>query len=218
MKKYILATAVLLISGGAFAQNEIKKATSLPPARFGIRAGVNLPTYNFDNNTTESETNSTVNFHVTGYGDFPINNNFSIQPGISLQGKGAKYFDNGNNELEDNVLTAEIPLNFVGKINAGGGQFYLGAGPYVGFNIAGQRESTILGVETERDLNFGSDAGDDLRTIDFGLNFLGGYRFNNGFLLGGGYGYGLTNLVPEDRAGDTKQTNRIWSFSVGYSF
>jgi hypothetical protein len=51
-----------------------------------------------------------------------------------------------------------------------------------------------------------------------GFNFIGGFQLNNGFNIGAGYGLGINDLRPENTGRDMKQTNRVWSFSVGYAF
>jgi len=54
-----------------------------------------------------------------------------------------------------------------------------------------------------------------MNLIDAGVNFLGGYKFNNGLLINAGYGLGLTNLNPGD--GDNINS-RTLSFGLGFQF
>ena len=222
MKKIVLLAAGFLIGGAAFAQT-----SSVSPVRWGLKAGVSLPKYHINNNNGEDgESEANTNFHITGYADVPVSAAFSVQPGISLQGKGGKTsFSNG--EWKDNSMYIEVPVNLVGKLPLGatGTNLYLGAGPYAAFAISGEREleGSIPGIEFEgkRDLEFGNDSGDDLKGIDFGVNFLGGVQLNNGINLGAGYGLGLTDLRPNSDSEDNsngKVTNRVWTFSIGYSF
>ena len=165
------------------------------------------------------DTETTTNFHVTGYMNAPLSTNFSIQPGISLQGKGGKFVDNANLEIEQNTMWIEVPVNLVGKLPVGSAtHLFLGAGPYLGFAISGQNEVTTNGSSSERDLEFGTDDSDDLKGIDFGVNVLGGVQLNSGLNLGAGYGIGLTDLRPTESGGEGKTTNRVLSFSVGFSF
>ena len=78
MKKLILSATAVLFTLGAFAQSGVG---------YGLKAGVNLANYKY---SPELDTKASPNFHLTGYLDAPISSNFYIQPGISLQGKGAK--------------------------------------------------------------------------------------------------------------------------------
>lgn len=214
MKKLLIVAVASLIGSAAFAQ------TSTSAKHYGLKAGVSLPKYSFgQDNAANGETNTTVNFHVTGYMDAPLSSMFSLQPGVSLQGKGGEFFDSGTTEVKQNTMWIEVPVNLVAKFPISGAtNFYLGAGPYGAAAIGGQNKITTSGSSTESDLDFGNDASDDLKGLDFGLNFLGGVQLGSGFNLGAGYGLGLTDLRPNGSGGNGKQTNRVWSFSVGMAF
>lgn len=202
MKKLLLSAAILFGSLGAFAQGGLG---------YGLRAGVNIPKYSIGDGSTQSNTG----FFVTGYLDAPISPYFSIQPGLSLQNKGAKWTSgDGNNsgEIKQSVMSLDIPVNAVAKFPAGAGNFFIGAGPYVGFGLSGKNKWDIAGVKTEEDVEFGSGDGAELKRTDFGVNFLAGYQLTNGFQINAGYGLGLTNLAPND--GSIK--NRVWSVGIGF--
>ncbi|MFN0257350.1 porin family protein [Pedobacter ureilyticus] len=228
MKKIVLfGTALVLSSSVLFAQNTMTGSD----ARIGIKAGVNLSTIRYSGfdgaNAANDAAKQNVGYNLTVFGDFGVANNFFIQPGVSLQNKGEKYSVNsGSNSgsVSRNIMAIEVPVNAVFRIPTGdAGAVQLSAGPYVGFNVAGkQKISGNVGSATtltERDLEFGNNSGDDYASTDFGANFGVGYRINNGITLGANYGMGLTNLIPKDnRANDSKGTNRVWGFSLGYSF
>lgn len=208
MKKVLLSLgAALFMAAGAQAQTG-----------YGLKAGVNLGEYT---NTPGQSLNTS--FYVTGFADLPVASNFSIQPGVSLQGKGTKYTYNYNSnnsaEATRNVMSIEIPVNAVVYLPTGeSGKFFLGAGPYIGFNVSGKDKlkGTIAGYtgETDWDLKLSGD-NKDLNVIDAGANFMGGYKFSNGFLLSAGYNLGLTNIVA---GADKTISNRVWSFGVGFQF
>lgn len=228
MKKIILLGGALLLSATTlFAQNNM----SGKDARVGIKAGVNLSTLRYSGFDGSSELNDAakqnVGYNFTVFGDFGVGNNFFIQPGISLQNKGSKFegsFAGITGERTTNVMAIEVPVNAVLRIPTGtAGALQLSAGPYIGFNVDGKTKTTITSGAaqgtTEESLGFGSKSDDDMSGTDFGANFGVGYRLNSGFTLGANYGLGLTNLVPSDaRSGDSKATNRVWGFSLGYSF
>ncbi|MGE8430442.1 MULTISPECIES: porin family protein [Sphingobacterium] len=207
MKKLLLSAAILFGSLGAFAQGGLG---------YGLRAGVNIPKYSFENGSSESNTG----FFVTGYLDAPISPNFSIQPGLSLQNKGGKYsatVNSATGELKQSIMSLDIPVNLVAKLPTGGsGNFFIGAGPYVGFALSGKNKfeasSNNSSAKSEWDVEFGSGSGKDLKRTDFGVNFLAGYQLTNGFQINAGYGLGLTNLAPN--SGSIK--NRVWSVGIGF--
>ncbi|QPH39048.1 outer membrane beta-barrel protein [Pedobacter endophyticus] len=245
MKKLLLSASVILLATGAFAQTTMTGSD----ARFGIKAGVNLSRFHasdFDGSTTYNDNmKDNVGFNVTAFADFGVGNNFFIQPGVSLQNKGAKFESTdvttiGNTTTttvatnKTNLMAIEVPINAVFRIPTGSaGAVQISAGPYVGFNISGKNKregsittlnttsntSTVANSSSEDDLSFGSAADKNYASTEFGANFGLAYRTNSGFLVGANYGLGLTNLVPKDaRSGDGKLTNRVLGFSVGYSF
>jgi hypothetical protein len=206
MKKFILSASAVLFGLGAFTQT---------PLGYGIKAGVNIPNYNFSNENNSFDTKSSTNFHITGYLDAPITSNFYIQPGISLQGKGAKLYENGSHTLTQNTMWIEVPVNAVAKFYTGdAGNFYIGAGPYAAFGISGKNkwESNLGSVES--DFKFGKD--ENQKAFDAGVNFLAGYQLSSGLTLGAGYGLGLADIAPNG-SGSAKQHNRVLSFSVGFA-
>lgn len=221
MKKIALLAAAFLIGGTA--ANAQTTTSTVGTTKWGLKVGVNLAKYSFGNDDGDnSTTDHATNFHVTGYLDLPVGSMFSVQPGLSLQGKGAEYVDNDNLEIKDNTMWLEVPVNLVGKIPLGatGTSLFLGAGPYAAFGIAGEQQTTnkALNTETERDFEFGDESGDDLKALDFGVNFTGGIQLNSGFNIGAGYGLGLTDLRPSGSGGNGQINNRVISFSVGYAF
>ena len=52
---------------------------------------------------------------------------------------------------------------------------------------------------------------------DFGLGFLVGYEFNNGFQINGGYQFGFVNQLDEMKD-DAKMRNQTVNVGIGYSF
>lgn len=199
----------MLLAAGAQAQTS-----------WGLKAGVNLGKYSGLNSDLRDLQTMNPSFYVTGFADLPVAPQFSIQPGVSLQGKGSKLnydiagFD-GTNTI--NTMSIEIPVNAVYWIPAGSGNVFLGAGPYVGFNVSGKeknRGTTDFGSgDIETDVNFGNEDG-EAKVIDAGANFLAGYKLANGLLINAGYGLGLTSIY---NAG-SKNSNRVLSFGVGFQF
>ncbi|SEN98110.1 Outer membrane protein beta-barrel domain-containing protein [bacterium A37T11] len=208
MKKVILAATALIFSVGAFAQSQ--------DLGFGVKAGVNFPKYSFGSGDNSAETKAATNFFVTAYLDAPIFTDYLyIQPGVSYQGKGAKFIDTEEGEYKQNTSWIEVPINVVFKVPTGtAGHFFVGAGPYIGFGISGKNKlSDKNGNSSEiGDFKFGKDK--SLKSTDFGFNFLAGYQLTSGLIINGGYGLGITDLAPESRG--VKQTNRVWSIGLGF--
>lgn len=200
MKKVLLSLgAALLMAAGAQAQTS-----------YGIKAGVNLPKIKSEVGNVSHTSDASTNFYISGYANIFAGQNFAIQPGVSLQGKGGKSEILGVKSTT-NLMSIEIPVNAVYYIPTGNsGSVFLGAGPYVGFNISGQNKTG----DVKTDIDFGSKIS-ETKVVDYGANFQGGYKFSNGFLVNAGYGLGLGNLSNADNA---KSNNRVLSFGVGFEF
>lgn len=214
MKKVLLSAVALFFAIGVFAQGQ--------PLGFGIKAGVNFPKYNFSGDDNSRETNAATNFHVTAFLDAPIVSDYLyVQPGVSLQGKGAKYLDGsflGNDySVTQNTMWIEVPVNFVAKFpTANVGHLFIGAGPYVGFGLSGNNKVSNGDSSNEfGDFKFGKN--ETQKGFDFGFNFVGGYQLANGLLINAGYGLGVIDIMPEN-SGSVTQTNRVWSAGVGFVF
>lgn len=232
MKKFYLVLAAGLFSCSVFAQTSGSRANS--GIRFGLKTGVNFATVSLSGKDVDDEETdglkSLTSFQIGGFADIPVGGSLSIQPGLTLSGKGFKQeyseTDGGDSYEEStktDVMYLEVPVNLVYRF----GGLYLGAGPYAAFGLSGksvyEEKSTEAGVTTtdeeDEKLKFGNDPEKhDLRRGDFGVNFLGGYQLSNGLNFGVNYGLGLSNLMPEVKDFDYKAKNRVFSITLGYSF
>ncbi len=120
---------------------------------------------------------------------------------------------------------AELAPNFVYNFKAGkGGAFYLGGGPYVAFNLPSKNVTHSPGTDkVETDILFGNEVAKDLRGVDYGGNFVMGFRLSNGIFVSTNYIQGARNLVPKERtdipaSADDKIKNIAFALRVGYLF
>lgn len=206
MKKLFILLVGLFVGAAAFAQSS--------NLGFGLKAGVNFPKYNVSGSNNTYETSASTNFHVTGYLDAPLGSAFAIQPGISLQGKGAKIEVGNLGSFTQSTMWIEVPVNLVAKVPLGGSNFFLGAGPYIGFGLSGKNKYESSWGSVEDDFEFGKNG--SLKSTDFGLNFTTGFQLNSGLLLHAGYGLGLTDLATNNNS-DNKLTNRVFSVGLGFA-
>ena len=186
---------------------------------YGIKTGINLAKVS---NLDHQKFNPS--YFVTGFVDFPFSNQFSIQPGISLQGKGSTVETTvkpgdaspaGDYKSTLNTMSVEAPINAIYYIPTGSGKTFLSAGPYLGYTISGKvKESRPDGKET-RDISFsGSDK--NMNRLDAGLNFGVGYKLYNGFLIQAGYGLGLNDLNASKSS--KANSNRTLNFGIGFQW
>ena len=212
MKKILLATAFALTVSLANAQ-----------LKYGLKAGVNFANMGISSQGMSFSPKSQTSFHLTGFVDVAISEKFSFQPGLSFQGKGYKLDvdgEEGSATGKFNLGYLEVPLNAVLYLPAGDGNVFIGAGPYAALGLFGKQKYDVSGLGSgDEDVKFGNSEDDDITSMDFGLNFMLGYRLNSGLLFNAGYGLGLANNIPKDlRENDLKYKHKVFSISVGYSF
>ncbi|TAE38738.1 MAG: PorT family protein [Sphingobacteriales bacterium] len=231
MKKIYSILAFALVSGS------VVMAQSNDGVKFGVRAGVNLATVAISGDGITSEDKdgikSLTSFNFGGYADIPVSGKFSIQPGLSLSGKGFKVTEMDSFEDEEeggmvsqtiniktNIMYLELPLNAVFNFNG----FYFGAGPYLAYGLSGkvkvESKATIgnftMNASESESIKFGSKE-DEIRALDYGFNGLVGYKLENGLNFNLNYGLGLGNY-NNNSVGNGKTSNRVFSFLVGFSF
>jgi len=230
MKKILLLLTLATCLN--FAVNAQDKSVS-----YGVKAGLTFPKWAVSGQEAQQipDAQSTPSFFFGGFADIAISQQFSVQPGISIIGKGVKYKETGtgveqgvpysySGSVTISTMYLEIPINAVGKIPAGPGNVFVGAGPYFGYALSGKTKTKVSvsagGINgsdsSEDDLEFGSEDG-EFKRVEFGLNFLGGYQLKNGLNLNLGYGLGLGNLV-NNSTGDGKASNRVLSIGLGFNF
>lgn len=185
----------------------------------GIKAGVNFSKLAASSGGLTLTSSSTTGFHVGAVVDLGFDN-WSLQPGLLYSTKGGTYgsaADGGTAKLTLNYV--EVPVNLLYNIPLVVGKVFIGGGPYFGYGISGKGTttgaftSTGSGTETQN-LTFGSGPG-DTKNPDYGVNFIGGFRFNTGLSFSVGYGLGLGNLSNDSSA---TIKNNVVSVSVGYFF
>ncbi len=206
MKINVLCIAISLLLLGTSVE-------SFGQARFGVKAGVNLASQNYDNFPFETDTKMYLAFMAGIVAEFDFTESFGFGTGLQYHGKGAKFDVGVLGEQSVSVNYLQVPFQFQFRKNG----FFAAAGPYVGFAINGQFDD---GVNKE-DLDFGNDGDDDFGPLDYGVNLEVGYQFTNSLRLTGSYSLGLANLIPsdtQDLLGDASTKNSVIGVAVTYLF
>ena len=199
MKKVFFVAVAILAAVAGNAQ-----------VKFGPKVGLNFSTMSMDGADEKMRTGCQVGMVFQG----DIAPNVFIQPSILFSSKGSKY-DGGDLKVVANYI--DIPVNFGYRINLGGANLNLLAGPYLAYGVGGKisLSETKFGktVTVEEDIKWGSDKNeDDFRPFDMGLNLGGGVEFNN-FQVSLQYGFGLLNINPSS---DITNKNGVLSLSAAF--
>ncbi len=190
---------------------------------YGVKAGLNLANV-AASGAVDSVGNLSADmlptFHAGVFLNYALSDNFAIEPSLEVSGKGFKYEEEiplfgGKVSLKSKPLFVQVPVMF--QYQSSG--FHIGAGPYVGFGVAGKNKSEAFGTSESDDIKFGSSVDDQYSALDFGLQAGLGYTLPMGLRFGATYGLGLTNAIPSDaREGQGKWSHRVIGISVGYVF
>jgi hypothetical protein len=211
MKKSLLLLVVCIIY--------LQIAGFSQKTRAGIQAGVVLAKmtgqFNGNDNDYETKTGYTVGVIV----DAPINSKFSFAPGLHFVQKGTLQRPPVGTLITKSYIAlryAELNLNFIYKAPGKRGNFFVGAGPSIGFNLPSKKGTQINKDKTETDVAFGVTIDKDLRGVDYGINTLLGYRLNKGLYVSLNLNLGMRDLRPVEASGVSDIKNRYFGIQVGW--
>lgn len=237
MKKQTIIYRGLMLTLAIMASNLL-----MAQVEVGLRAGLNLSNIHWkdDNGQTVTGVRTLPGFHAGVTFDIPVAPDFYIQPGALFTTKGGELRETASEFYWDepyysgdytrlNAYYLEVPFNFIFKPQVGMGRLMVGAGPYVAYGIGGKYKDYYDGTTTIDKLEFLKDWDDQSsnvdiqpygKPLDFGLNVLGGYEFNNRFSVQLNGGIGLANIEPNDSGSkpNGSMRNSTVGISVGYKF
>ena len=189
--KCLLFLIILLVSTLSYGQ--ISESNN----NIGIKAGLNVA----DIRGEETDNfKSRISFNISLFLEYPILDNFSVQPEIQYSSQGAKFNLSGV-DVVINLDYLNIPIMLKYYIND---VFYGQIGPQLGYLV-----SSDLKAE-------GQDQGlGELNKLDVAINVGLGYQFYKNFLVEARYNYGFLNTQKDS---SSENFNSVFQFSVGYIF
>ena len=245
MKKLLLSI-ITLSSISFLSAQEIK---------FGAKAGLNLSTVKyevpevslngFDAAGEEQDNQFKVGFHVGGFAEFVISDQFSFQPELLFSLQGSKlerndieeqnFFDGSSIRTVANTTTdlttsyINIPLMAKYYVSE---KLFLVAGPQVGFLVGAKSKSEGTGTSTYT-LSDGStttsntvvnsesvDTKESFKSYNISVGAGGGYFFTENIFAEARYNLGLTNdsqSIPFFNITPKAKASAI-QISLGYRF
>lgn len=178
--------------------------------KFGVKGGVNVSKASISKDVLATK-------NVTGFNIGPMVE-FRL-PIVGIGMDAALLYSQKGFKTQDGVVDKsmktdylEIPVNFKWKVGIPLAKFYLAAGPYINFRVAGDKIWEIPG-----------SMGDQLKSKSFGagLNFGAGVELLSHLQLGFNYGLGLTDDYKTLRVGDIADgtgKSRGWSINAAILF
>jgi len=179
---------------------------------FATKVGYNVANINGDITDNQSR----LRIQIGGIINADINEMFSFQPGILLNGKGTT-FDWGDDDKDAITLNyLEVPLNGVLNLELGTGKLQIFAGPYLGLCLNGKYKYLSDEDGKTEPLDIGTSDDDDIKPMDLGINIGLGYKFGV-FQIQGGYGGSLisiSNYEDEDLKNNLIYLNFAYFFEL----
>lgn len=216
MKKVLIFTAIVLFGfTNVNAQKDVQ---------FGVKGGLNLSTISTDNDIICFESASGLQFGVMA--EVPLSEQIGFGPEVQLFRPNIDYcieyylddypYDTSKAAAADDysgtikLSYLNVPLMLKYYVAEG---FSLEAGPNVAFLLSAKDEYNDFGDTGEDDIK------DELKGIDFGVNFGLGYKLEGGLNFGARYNLGLSDANDnKEEIGDNHLKIRSFQFSVGYFF
>lgn len=204
----------------------------------GIKGGANFATLTSSGTAANmiagsnvyANSGSVTSFNVGVFIDVKLGH-FSLQPAVNFTGKGGTFngftgtFPNGSKSevtTKYNLYYVQVPLNIVYHVPFVVGEFYIGAGPFVGMGVYGKKKlsadnnnnGTHTMISSSDKITFGDNG--DIRSDEYGADAIAGIKLKGGLLFNLSYDLGLSNIAP-DALGNKFKT-RVCGASVGFIF
>jgi len=217
MKYIILFVALPFLVIPAFSQVSIGVTGGYTLARFHYGHSANMT------NSFNSE------WHAGVIIEKKLAGQFYLQPQLLISREGGKsVYEKYDVEYNYSKIVAhttyiELPMNIVYKFR----RWYCGAGPYIARGVGGRFHSETINAlpgsyiseyRVMGKVKFNSKGSGErydewyMRSLDYGLNFIGGYGLTKRLFFNANYNLGLSGIYGNG----SKVRNRYWGVSVGY--
>lgn len=202
MKKYIIASAALLISLNSFAQ-------------FGFIAGLTSSSANVSGTSSEVDSKATTNFHAGVTCKFALGEGdevFVIQPSLIYNVKGSRLAGPDMNEIKCKTGYIELPVQLQVGIPFGTTlRLYGIAEPFIGYAVSNKMEGAVLKNKWDNISN----------RFEYGANIGAGLELFEHFQFSVRYSLNLENAISfavQQVFSNVTTTRKGLSLSVAYVF
>lgn len=170
---------------------------SAQEVQFGAKGGLNVAKVT---NTIFGDERTRASGYLGGFARIGVNESWSIQPELLYSSQGFKYNVPILGEYKVRLNYINLPVMVQYHLIP---EFYLEAGPQLGFMVAAKNKHGKTTVDIK----------DDTKGVDFGLGFGLGYDFDFGLGIGARYNFGLTDVFEYDES----QKNSVAQFGLYYT-
>lgn len=233
MKKIILSLAVVAAAFSANAQISFG-------GHAGANFASGKTTDNSSTPSTSQTLKTKVGLTIGAVAEIEFGGGLSFRPELNFIQKGGKSSTSETRNVGVGTLTIastenvsmgylQLAPNFVYYFEAGTGKVFVGAGPDIAFGMGGKYKYSTTTTSTVVGFTGSSTSGDNkvkfdgkkdatdndfhLKSLDFGINVLAGYKLSNGAFVSAGYTIGLSNISPYDK---TTYKNSGFNIKIGY--
>lgn len=203
MKRFLILASVMMLSAGAFAQQDAGTVTVQP------KVGMNVANY-----ASSEDSDPRVGLAVGAEFEYQISKMLGVSAGVMYSMQGAKSTQRTTIPYAPSVkatLTAKtdyINIPILANVYVFKG-LALKVGVQPGFNVSSRYVISSQGVDLSGSL---SDIDVDVKAFDFAIPVGISYEYKN-IVLDARYNIGVTKIVEND---DSK--NRVFQLTLGYKF
>ncbi len=203
MKRFLILASVMMLSAGAFAQQDAGTVTVQP------KVGMNVANY-----ASSEDSDPRVGLAVGAEFEYQISKMLGVSAGVMYSMQGAKSTQRTTIPYGPSVkatLTAKtdyINIPILANVYVFKG-LALKVGVQPGFNVSSRYVISSQGVDLSGSL---SDIDVDVKAFDFAIPVGISYEYKN-IVLDARYNIGVTKIVEND---DSK--NRVFQITLGYKF
>lgn len=188
--------------------------------RYSLQGGLNITTQIAKNYNADFAKNKFLfGFNAGPAIDYTFGRYFSLHSGIILENKGTRGHVEAYGKTADvlnRLLYLDMPLLARGNIRAGTTVFFIEAGPYAGYGLAGNARVETPDTVRSWEIKWGKEPQDDFKRFDYGMIGGAGLEWNR-FSLEGCFAYGLANIFSLSQTGYVIE-QRAFSVRIGYYF
>lgn len=201
-RKFLTLLSVLLTVG-------IVAVDAQTPISYGVKAEMNLSNFLLKDLDDQTST-MRVGPNLGAFMKIDLHEHFAIQPELSFFYRNSKM-ETGNTDDTFKQWGMQLPVYALAQSEGAMGTVYGGFGPFVGLGFDARYK--------DADVNLYKEVNNKtpMNRWDFGLGFLVGYEFNNGFQINGGYQFGFVNQLDEMKD-EAKMRTQTVNVGIGYSF